>query len=195
MGQDTKKCDVIGCEKPVKYKGLCKAHYQRMWRTGDAEFDGTTTYTRTRNGKTQTVTRRVRAGETGWARHPLYKRWVSMRYRCHDENAHNYKWYGGRGIVVCDEWRNDFLAFRDWALATGFEPGMEIDRIDNDGPYSPENCQWTTKLDNLARRGAYLPDALHSKLLAEAKRRDISVYALITEAVEAFLIRGPEQEV
>ena len=75
-------------------------------------------------------------------------RWKGMIARCHDIKKYNYCNYGGRGISVCNDWRNDFKSFYDWAINNGFEPHLEIDRIDNDGNYSPENCRWVTKEQN-----------------------------------------------
>lgn len=75
-----------------------------------------------------------------------------MRKRCYSQTCKNYPNYGGRGIYVCDEWRNSFHAFKDWALASGWKPGLEIDRINNDGPYSPENCRCVTHEANSRNR-------------------------------------------
>lgn len=88
----------------------------------------------------------------GLVKHPLNSVWCGMKQRCYNKNMHRYVDYGGRGIKICDEWRNDFEAFHNWAIANGWQAGLQIDRIDNDGIYEPGNCRFVTPQANSLNR-------------------------------------------
>lgn len=76
---------------------------------------------------------------------PLYMVWGSMVQRCLNPKNKAYKSYGGRGITICSEWREDYQAFRDWAFSNGYILGLLIDRIDNNKGYSATNCTFSTR--------------------------------------------------
>lgn len=88
----------------------------------------------------------------------LYGVWASMKERCINIKHPAYENYGGRGITMCDEWREDFQTFYDWAMESGYQEGLTIDRKDNDGNYEPSNCRWVTcKIQgNNTRRNHYI---------------------------------------
>lgn len=75
-----------------------------------------------------------------------------MKNRCVNPNRHNYHRYGGRGIKVCDKWLNNIESFVEWSVKNGYKKGLQLDRIDNDGDYTPENCRWVTPKDNANNR-------------------------------------------
>ncbi|SDZ81938.1 hypothetical protein SAMN05192529_102123 [Arachidicoccus rhizosphaerae] len=84
----------------------------------------------------------------GMRNHPLYNIWGGMIARCEIKSKGNFKYYGGRGIKVCEEWRLNPKSFFDWALNNGYKKGLEIDRIDVNGDYAPNNCQFVTHRTN-----------------------------------------------
>ena len=82
----------------------------------------------------------------------LWDTYYSMKSRCYDPADKRYKDYGGRGIKVCEEWKNSFDEFANWAVSHGFDKNLQIDRINNNGDYSPENCRWVTQKENCRNR-------------------------------------------
>ena len=77
----------------------------------------------------------------------------AMLRRCLDPNDKSYRWYGAKGIKVCNEWLDNPKSFEDWALANGYKAGLTIDRIDSNKDYSPDNCRWITQEENSRRAG------------------------------------------
>ena len=78
----------------------------------------------------------------------LYGIWSKMKHRCENPSARIYKYYGGKGVRICDEWK-DFKTFYDWAMANGYRDDLSIDRIDVDGDYEPSNCRWADKITQM----------------------------------------------
>ena len=88
----------------------------------------------------------------GESKSRLYAIWQQMKNRCMNSHTTYYEYYGGRGISVCNDWLNSYPAFREWALSTGYNDNLTIDRINIDGDYNPSNCRWVTSVAQASNR-------------------------------------------
>ena len=161
-------CKVDGCNNQHEAKGYCNKHYKKWRRCGDPLFEKYVEYCtipgcqekHLANGHCiKHYTRILRYDDPhytkfmkdvekhGLAGTPEYSSWSHIIQRCENKNNKRYSRYGGRGIIVCDRWRNSFIAFLEDMGKKPFN-SAQIDRIDNDGNYEPGNCRWVTNAQN-----------------------------------------------
>lgn len=96
----------------------------------------------------------------------LYSIWNGMKTRCYNQNEKSYKYYGGRGIIICEEWKNDFMKFYEWALNNGYKTGLSIERKNVNGNYEPCNCIWMTMKEQAKNK----TNTIYAELNGEKKR-------------------------
>lgn len=92
----------------------------------------------------------------GASQQPLYSVWKLMISRCYNEKAKDYNRYGERGIEICDQWKLNFWLFQEWCFNNGYKKGLQIDRIDTNGNYDPDNCRFVTPQENCNNRRSSL---------------------------------------
>lgn len=118
-----------------------------------------------------TTTRKMRL-KHGMTKSRTHDIWAGMKIRCHTKTNNHWKWYGARGIFVCDRWRHSFENFfADMGVAP---PGHSLERIDNDGPYEPSNCRWASHAEQSRNKRTT------RWLVARGERRSLSEWASIT---------------
>ena len=132
----------------------------------------------------------------------LYTIWINMKSRCYNKKNNRYKRYGGRGIKVCKEWKNNFVAFREWAMGNGYGDKLTIDRININGDYEPSNCRWVTLTEQSQNKeglrdhkGGYIGIFSYTKvnnkktwgfqIHVNGKKIQKSIYTTEKEALEA----------
>ena len=126
----------------------------------------------------------------------LFGLWSGMKGRCYTSTNQDYHYYGGKGIVVCNEWHN-YTAFKEWSLDNGYEPNkkLQIDRIDGNKNYCPENCRWVTPKENQRNRDIVKlteNDVLEIRQLLEQglSDKEISKLFIVTHHAVADIRRG-----
>ena len=116
----------------------------------------------------------------------LYKIWCNIKTRCYNKNYHRYADYGGRGIIMCDEWRDDYYTFKTWAINNGYNDCLSIDRIDNNGNYCPDNCRWSNNIEQANKkrnsRNITIGDITHT--MAEWARQYDIPYRIVQKRID-----------
>lgn len=123
----------------------------------------------------------------------LYIIWTDMLDRCRNSKFPSWKYYGGRGIQVCDEWASSYEAFKEWALSHGYREDLTIDRIDNDGNYTPENCRWATAGQQAKNKRSNKTYTVGGKTMIKADWAR-SIGAATSHTIESRLRRGWDLE-
>ena len=96
-----------------------------------------------------------------------------MKRRCYNKHNEHFDRYGGRGIIVCDEWKTDFMNFYDWAMSNGYDDKLSIDRINNEGNYEPSNCRWANQKQQIVNSTAAIKCSLGGNIVSLSDIADI----------------------
>lgn len=122
----------------------------------------------------------------------LYSIWVMMKQRCYNMNNKDYINYGARYIRVYDEWVHDYLKFHNWAYINGYREGLSLDRIDVNGNYEPNNCKWSTLIEQANNKRNNIHILYEDKLLTLTELSDVT--GINRDVLEMRYIRGDRGE-
>ena len=186
-GQKYGRLTVLEKSEPIRFKGSGKTKIRWLCR---CECGNTVVVTTgaLRSGRTKscgcyaTEKQRIIGSKRkthGMAGTRLYDIWRSMKKRCDVKTTEAYKNYGGRGIKICNEWANNYKSFYDWAISAGYKKGKEIDRIDNNGNYEPNNCRFVdeeTQANNKRNVRLYTINGITKSLSQWCKDYDLDYY-------------------
>ena len=174
----------------IVWEFLCSCGNKKSISSGDV-----------RSGSTKSCgcLRNTRLKTHGLSGSPLHITWKHIIGRCNNPNDKAYMNYGGRGIIICSEWKNNFMSFYGWAISAGWKQGLQIDRINNNDGYYPENCRIVTKNQNCSNtRGRVNIRAVKEykgvckrgeRFIASICKKHIGVYSSKEDAAEALRAR------
>lgn len=153
-----------GTDYPVKFRCKCDCGNEKIILSASLIGGNTTSCGCFRKEQALKATKKH-----GMWRSRMYNCWLNMKQRCYYEKSKFYKDYGGRGITVCDEWKNSFEAFYEWSMENGYNDKLTIDRIDVNGNYEPSNCRWATRKEQQLNRRTNVLHTLNGVTMAESQ--------------------------
>lgn len=115
---------------------------------------------------------KIRRTTHGLSNHPLHSIWRGIKNRCLNSNYYFFKYYGGRGITICDEWKDNFKSFYDWAILNGYKKDLSIERINNNKGYFPANCTFATMAEQSHNRRSTKLDWIKIKEIRKIKQNN-----------------------
>lgn len=176
--------------KNVLWKCVCECGNVSFATTHDLESGHTRSCGCLRSEVTTSKNTRNRSTKRSNDIH-LYNVWAAMKQRCCNSNHARYKDYGGRGITLCNQWM-DYEPFYEWAMANGYRRGLDIDRINNDAGYSPDNCRFITRQQNCRnkRDNRYITLFGTTRVLQEW----CDIFGLDSKVISHRISRGASQE-
>jgi hypothetical protein len=127
----------------------------------------------------------------GLRSHKLFNVYSNIKQRCYNGNSKNFNNYGGRGITICDEWKNSFINFYNWCINNGWNADLEIDRMDNNGNYSPNNCRCVSRVINVRNRRNTLKIIFNNQEKSLSEWADIIGVSYSTLSQRIFKLKIP----
>lgn len=146
VGTVKNRFKVIGKSKNINKKKH-NIYYKCECECGNIFYRTKYEITKHKNGACKKC-KRLRPELDNHTKEPLYRVYYAMKQRCYDKHAKEYHNYGGRGIIVSDEWVDSYNSFKEWCLHNGYKKGLQLDRMNNNGNYTPSNCRFVTPLEN-----------------------------------------------
>jgi hypothetical protein len=126
----------------------------------------------------------------GLSKHPLFTSWIGMRNRCLNIKHNRAKNYIGKGVSICNEWANDFMSFYNWSIKNGWEKGLSIDRINNNGNYEPSNCKFSNNKQQSRNRSSNVIieiDGLSKTAIEWAESEEINVESIYRRIKKGYI--------
>ena len=175
IGQRFGRLVLLDIDKSCNYKTTCQCDCGKITHPSFFSLrDGTTKSCGCLKNE-KTVERSTKHGfAKRFKKDRIYNIWLNMKQRCLNPNHPRYKDYGGKGVMIFSDWRDNFLSFYNWSMEHNYKTGLTIDRIDVDGNYEPCNCRWISLSENSGLAHRQYKNGIHEMLKNGVSHREIA---------------------